>query len=440
MKKLALWGVGLLGVGALAALWFAANERPWSTKDPEVLELVEQAQGELGKLYYKEAVELLLQAQEKAPDSFAVHYFLARAYSGLGRSKEAKEQVEILKSLPQEKLTSREKMLLELLLLRRSGDREAYLTRLRQYQGAAPREVELSRLLAMAYQEAGQPDEAEKWGRHTLELNANDALSYNILGYAELSRGRFAAAEEQFRKYAFIAPDQANPHDSLGELFLITGRYEEAERQLQQAVSLNPSFYPAWRHLAQLYIMTGELSRAEEAVKQLAQVLELPEEEAAREGATVRGLVGFFHRQPALLQKAAEELATPKDEWEYFVLHAASLARGDASQAEKVEGFLEQAINAAPIARFLGRLKPLLAAHRALVTGAGEQALALATQAAARTSYANVSQAWVKLMALCWQAQALAALGRPGEAEAASQEVSHVNPRFPLLPLAEAKP
>jgi|GEM_PF-1936091 len=433
MKKYIL-GLGLAVVfGGLVWLWRESSPPTWSTGDPEVLAVVEQARKELAKLYFREAAELLEAAARKAPGSFAVRYYLSRAYRGLGREQQAREQVEILKSMDPATLTPWERMLLDLLLLRRSGDREAYLARLLEYQAAYPREAELTRLLAAAYQELGKLDQTEFWGRKTLELDANDALSYNILGYAELSRGQFAAAEEQFRKYAFIAADQANPHDSLGELFLITGRYEDAAREIQRAIETNPRFYPAWRHLADLAVIQGRLPEAQRAVQGLAEALELSPEEAARERATAEALLGFFYAQDQLLQQGARELGSPRDDWEYFVVHAAALARGDFKAAEVVEAQLDQALRAGPVSRSLVRIKPLLAAHRALVTGAWGQAQELAAEGAAKSSFASVGQAWIKLTALCWQAQALSALGRREDAGAVWDQVRAVNPRFPLL-------
>ncbi len=429
--KRALW-LGLLVAGVLAgvAAWRAATQPRWSVRDAEVLALVEKARGELGKLYYREAAELLQQAVRKAPEAFAPRYFLARALWGLGRGQEAREQVDLLRQLPPERLTAQERMLLELLVLRRSGDREAYVAKLLEYQKAQPREVELARLLALAYQEAGQPEQAAHWGRKTLELDANDAFSYNILGYAALAQGRFAEAEEQFRKYAFIAPDQANPHDSLGELFLITGRYGEAEAELRRAAELNPRFYPAWRHLADLFLFTGKLEDMRQAVGQLASALDLPRVEAKKEEAVAVGLFGFFHHQPELLLRAAAALPEPKDEWEVFVVHAGALARGELANALAWEAALEQ-VGLGP--RSAARLRPLLEAHRTLRLQQAQEVVARTAQVLAKTSYVNVAQAWTRLVALCWQAQALRQLGQHQQAQAALQEVSTVNPRFPLL-------
>lgn len=434
MKKLSMVALVLALLGAGVGLWAWLSRPTWSTRDPEVLALVEQARSELNKLYYREAAEVLERALAKDPDSFAVRYFLQRAYSGLGRSQEAREQLEFLKDKDPQTLTPRERMLLDLLLLRRSGDREAFLNRLLEVQAQYPREVELTRLLALTYQEAGRPEEAERWGRKTLELDANDALAYNILGYVELARGRWGEAEEQFRKYAFIAPDQANPHDSLGELYLITGRFAEAERELQAAVTANPRFYPAWRHLAELAVMRGELAAATAAVGQLAAALELKPEERASVEATATGLLGFFHDDRPLLLRAGEALINPKDDSEVFVAHAAACARGDWSRAEALEGAAEQVASAGgPGSRSMARLLPLLRAQRLVGQGRWEEAAAAARQAAASSTFVNVWQAWSKLTAQCWQALALARSGSRGEALALLAEVRAVNPSFPLL-------
>ncbi|MCX7894582.1 MAG: tetratricopeptide repeat protein [Thermoanaerobaculum sp.] len=438
MKRLVLV---LLVAGAAVGswgVWSWANRPQWSTKDPETLRAVEHAQGELAKLYYREAAELLEQAAARSPDAFAVRYFLHRAYSGLGRMREAREQLELLKAMDPAQLTPRERMLLELLVLRRSGDREAYLTRLRQYQEEYPREAELARLLALAYQEAGRPDEAERWGRRTLELDPNDALAYNFLGYLELSRGRFAEAYEQFRKYAYIAPDQANPHDSLGELFLITGNLAGAERELTEAVRLYPGFHQAWRHLADLAVLRGDVEGARGAVGKMAEALQLTEEDRAMAEATALGLLGFFHRRPELLAEGAARLTSPKDEWEYFVLHAAALQEGQAPRAEELERTLEAAVaSAVPGSRGYARLLPLLQAQRLLAQGRWVEALQAAQRAETANSYVNVGQAWSRLLAQCAAAQALLRLGRLDEARAQLEKVKGVNPAFPGLAWVE---
>ena len=77
-------------------------------------------------------------------------------------------------------------------------------------------------------------------------------------GRASRPESRLAAAEEQFRTYAYVAPDQANPHDSLGELLSLVGRYEEARAELERALSIRPDFCASYQHLAGIAIFEGK--------------------------------------------------------------------------------------------------------------------------------------------------------------------------------------
>ena len=76
-----------------------------------------------------------------------------------------------------------------------------------------------------------------------MEIAPNWVIAYNQLGYINMSKGRFAEAEERFKSYRFIAPDQANPHDSLGELFIALGRNDEAEESFEKAIEIKPDFW-----------------------------------------------------------------------------------------------------------------------------------------------------------------------------------------------------
>jgi tetratricopeptide (TPR) repeat protein len=51
-----------------------------------------------------------------------------------------------------------------------------------------------------------------------------------------------AAAENAFRKYTELIPDDPNPFDSYAELLLKTGRYEDAVGMYRKALSIDPGF------------------------------------------------------------------------------------------------------------------------------------------------------------------------------------------------------
>ncbi len=186
--------------------------------------------------------------------------------------------------------------------------------------------------------------------------------------------------------------------------------------------------------------MRGDPKLATSATAELALALDLKPQERAVVEATTLGLLGFFHNNLPLLLGAAGSMTMPRDDVEFFVVHAASCARRDWAHAEAVETAVEQAMAAgAPGSRSLGRLWPLLRAHRLLAQERWQEALVFLEQAEARNSFVNVWQAVSRLTAQCWRALALARLARKGEALAVLAQVRATNPRFPLLAQLEGQ-
>ena len=93
-------------------------------------------------------------------------------------------------------------------------------------------------------------------------IDPNWVVAHNALGYIKMMRERFSEAEEHFKSYRFIAPDQANPHDSLGELFVAVGRNDEAEASFETAIEIKSNFWPAYNHIALMKSFTGDLEGA----------------------------------------------------------------------------------------------------------------------------------------------------------------------------------
>jgi tetratricopeptide (TPR) repeat protein len=122
-------------------------------------------------------------------------------------------------------------------------------------------------------------DEARAW-MHILDVDPNYASSYNNLGYLELNRGNYDQAIEYMQKYAFLAPDLANPHDSLGEVLNVLGRYEEAEAEFRTAVKMQPDFYHSLINLGKTYIARGQLKTGLDILKKVHTQVESSEIQA----------------------------------------------------------------------------------------------------------------------------------------------------------------
>ena len=110
----------------------------------------------------------------------------------------------------------------------------------------------------------GKTREAEDAYREMLRYDPNYAIAYNSLGYSAAQRGDFDEAIADLKKYAFMAPGQANPFDSLGEVETACGRYADAIANLKHALAIKPDFSPAYRHLGQAYAAMGDYPTARE--------------------------------------------------------------------------------------------------------------------------------------------------------------------------------
>ncbi|MEP0547224.1 MAG: tetratricopeptide repeat protein [Rhodothermales bacterium] len=101
----------------------------------------------------------------------------------------------------------------------------------------------------------GNHAEAVAAARRALAADPSFAPAYNLIGYAEVARGDLAAAEQAFRDYIRLAPDEANPYDSFGEFYLNQGKLDEAEKQYEMALTKDPEFTNARAMLVRIAVM-----------------------------------------------------------------------------------------------------------------------------------------------------------------------------------------
>jgi tetratricopeptide (TPR) repeat protein len=78
--------------------------------------------------------------------------------------------------------------------------------------------------------------------KKTTDLAPSYSPTYNILGYTYRQQGNYAAAEQAFKKYIELIPNDPNPYDSYAELLLKMGRFEDSLTQYNKALSIDPHF------------------------------------------------------------------------------------------------------------------------------------------------------------------------------------------------------
>ena len=122
----------------------------------------------------------------------------------------------------------------------------------------------------LAYGEAGFSDEAIREFQKTIEEDAKFPGAHYSLGASYLStlgEVDFNRAEAEFRKELEINPDDFLSHEQLGYVALSQHRPQDAERELSRAAALNPANPDVYMLLGQLYSETSRNADAEAALR-----------------------------------------------------------------------------------------------------------------------------------------------------------------------------
>src|SRR5690349_4175437 len=85
-------------------------------------------------------------------------------------------------------------------------------------------------------------DEAIAHYKKATEIAPTYSVAYNLLGYSYRQRGDYSSAEEAFKKYIELIPNDPNPYDSYAELLLKMGKFDESIAQYRKALSIDPHF------------------------------------------------------------------------------------------------------------------------------------------------------------------------------------------------------
>ena len=81
--------------------------------------------------------------------------------------------------------------------------------------------------------------------RRATEINSKYPPAYNMLGYAHRQLENFDEAEQAFKNYIKIIPDNPNPYDSYAELLMKKGEFEKSIETYKKALKTDPHFYPS---------------------------------------------------------------------------------------------------------------------------------------------------------------------------------------------------
>ncbi|MDP2912868.1 MAG: tetratricopeptide repeat protein [Candidatus Omnitrophota bacterium] len=100
-----------------------------------------------------------------------------------------------------------------------------------------------------------------------LALNINFAAAredivFEQLGVSQALKGRFAEAEESFKRAIAIKPSNPMSHYNLGTLYLNLKRFNEAIKELEECLRLNPNYHDAHNNIGTIYTSCGRPEKA----------------------------------------------------------------------------------------------------------------------------------------------------------------------------------
>lgn len=305
--------------------------------NPEANALYKEGTQDLEAFRLQAAITKLDQALELDPLFAEAAISRAFAKGRLGRIPEYLQEVSLADSLVTGILDGDRRMIAE---LRLSGEKASRYFAIRDslvetLQDRHPENIYV--MLAQAYNVAmsGSVEEQRQAWLGILEVDPNYAGAYNLLGYLELNQGNFKQAIEYLQRYAFLAPEDANPHDSLGEVYMVIGEYEKAETEFRTSVTMQPDFYHSLINLAKTYLARGQLETGREILEKVrpevaGTAFEKRIDKPLIETYLVNGLVEDLDRMTAYYVNRYPE---DNDAAFYRGLRLAHMGRMDESQA-----------------------------------------------------------------------------------------------------------
>jgi tetratricopeptide (TPR) repeat protein len=408
----------------------------WTTSSPEALAEFEAGQAAYRKVYHDEAREHFKKAYDLDQDFLVAKLRVAGILRG-----EDPERADLLFSelmtADLSRLTPREQFFIEYWRANRNNQEDEAARLLDECVEKHPDDPYVLYEKAGVAWRRGNLEDAERLYQGLLAIEPNWVVGHNALGYIKMIQERFAEAEEHFKSYRFIAPDQANPHDSLGELYITIGRYEDAETTLERAIEIKPDFWASYFHLALLKAYARDFE-AVRGVIERARVEGIGDEHVFEMNCSTHftELADRAAWQEILDEHSGECVEKYKLGLPSLITHRAACRTGDWDVARKLEDdasglLLEIEKSGNDDAIFVAQASTLHMQGVRLATQ-GDFAAAVDRFRAVdgRLSFMYVEQGMYKLYNRLLEAETLLAVGKDSEAHKVIAHIRGINPEL----------
>ena len=263
----------LVGAVAVALLVFGGGGREYTTASGEAYASFQEGYQHYIAMQIAAAESALTRAVAADGDFAMARALLAANYARQGRKEDVDLQAHLADSLAALLPNDVERVKVQIQLATLKEGEAAKLDSLVGYLRAEePDNVDVLYIQASILHAQRDP-EARGVLRRIVELEPNYAPAYNLLGYLDARDGDYEAALANLQKYAYLAPDLANPHDSLGEILGYMGEYEQAEREYARALTIDPDFHFSLLGLANVYLEQGMLEKGRGILEKLRGVV-----------------------------------------------------------------------------------------------------------------------------------------------------------------------
>jgi tetratricopeptide (TPR) repeat protein len=149
------------------------------------------------------------------------------------------------------------------------GEPDEQLQILQQLVETHPNDERAHNALGGAYTGRQEFEKGIAEFERAIEIDPEFSASYNNLGYAQRAVGNYAAAEEAFKRYIDLIPDDPNPHDSYAELLMKMGRHDESIAEYRAALAADPEFTFSYVGIATNQTLMGQGDAARTTLQEL---------------------------------------------------------------------------------------------------------------------------------------------------------------------------
>jgi len=113
-------------------------------------------------------------------------------------------------------------------------------------------------------------DRAVEHYKRATEISPTYSPAYNLLGYAYRQQENYGEAEQAFKKYVQLIPNDPNPYDSYAELLLKMGKFDDSIGQYRKALSVDSRFVPSHFGIAADLMYMGKADAASTELQTMA--------------------------------------------------------------------------------------------------------------------------------------------------------------------------